>query len=227
MERTWRQQAFAQILEFRSYNRGVATNHNRVRRFIRRYRRHLLHLFFEEWGGWFTRWLPGSVGAVSRWLLYRALFARMKGFTIVYPGAVLTHTYGVQAGSHLSIATGVVLDGRGGITIGDNVMIGPHAVIVSSEHDHRQTEMPMVAVDHTPRPVVIGSDVWIGAHAVVRSGVSIGDGAVVAAGSVVTRAVEPYDIVAGIPAQRVGNRLVSAPEIKSPTSAKWGLNDGS
>jgi acetyltransferase-like isoleucine patch superfamily enzyme len=57
------------------------------------------------------------------------------------------------------------------------------------------------------RPVKVGNDVWIGARAMVMDGVSIGDGAVVAAGAVVTKDVEPYMVVGGVPAQVIGNRF--------------------
>jgi acetyltransferase-like isoleucine patch superfamily enzyme len=61
-------------------------------------------------------------------------------------------------------------------------------------------------MDHIFTPVVIGSDVWIGARAVVLAGVTIGNGAVIAAGSVVNKDVNDYDIVAGVPARVLGNR---------------------
>lgn len=54
--------------------------------------------------------------------------------------------------------------------------------------------------------VVIGNDVWIGAYGIVLPGVTIGDGAVIAAGSVVTKDVAPYTIVAGVPAKQIGQR---------------------
>ena len=57
--------------------------------------------------------------------------------------------------------------------------------------------------------VVIGSDVWIGANAVITPGVRIGDGAVVGAGAVVTKDVAPYTIVGGVPAKVIGNRKTS------------------
>lgn len=57
-----------------------------------------------------------------------------------------------------------------------------------------------------PNPISIGNDVWIGAHAVVLAGVTIGQGAVIAAGAVVNRDVEPYTIVGGVPARHLGER---------------------
>jgi acetyltransferase-like isoleucine patch superfamily enzyme len=93
------------------------------------------------------------------------------------------------------------------IVIGDNVMIAPHCMIVSGNHDFIQTEKPMrFAGNLTKGPIIIEDDVWIGANSVITDGVLIGKGAVVAAGSVVTKNVQPYDIVGGVPAKVISNR---------------------
>jgi acetyltransferase-like isoleucine patch superfamily enzyme len=124
----------------------------------------------------------------------------------LYPGVYLAHTYGISFGKHCSVNSGAQLDGRGGISIGDYVMIGPHAVIVSSQHRFDDCSVPMAQRDHELQPTTIGDDVWIGAHAVIVGGITIGRGAVVAAGSIVTKDVGEYDIVAGVPARVVRNR---------------------
>ncbi len=73
-------------------------------------------------------------------------------------------------------------------------------------------------VEHDP--IVIGNDVWIGANAIVADGVSIGDGAIIAAGAVVTKNVEPYQIVGGVPAKFIRNRFTEA-QIKFLLNFKW------
>jgi maltose O-acetyltransferase len=177
-----------------------------IQRFGKRYGRHLWHLEWEEWLGWLTRFWPGFSGLVIRGLVCRLLCPDTRGLVLVYPGAFLTHTYGLHFGRACSINSGALLDGRGGITIGNGVMIGPHVVIVSSHHQAEQTEQPMAAVDHMMTPVVIEDDVWIGAHAVIRGGVTIRQGAVIGAGAVVVRDVGEYEIVGGVPARLLGNR---------------------
>ena len=177
-----------------------------VLRFIAHYRGRLFHLWLEEVVGWALRSLPGFLPGMLRYGFYRLMFKRLGGLALIYPGVHLTHTYGISAGSGFSINTGALMDGRGGIDIGDNVMIGPYAVIVSSNHDHRQDGAAMNQRNHILAPVRIGSDVWIGAHAVVSAGVTIGDGAVVAAGAVVTGDVDERSIVGGVPATVVALR---------------------
>ncbi|WP_304524088.1 acyltransferase [Demequina rhizosphaerae] len=111
--------------------------------------------------------------------------------------------------------------------IGDFVLIGMRVQIIG-RHDHAIREAGVPMMDSTwvgDRPgtaddaVHIGRDVWIGASAVVLSGVRIGDGAVVAAGSVVVKDVEPYSIVAGNPARRVAARFDASDQIATHEAA--------
>lgn len=175
----------------------------------------LAKVFAEEYLGTLLRALPGVEGFALRYLLYRALFERLDGFCYVYPGARLSHTYGIRAGRNLMINAGAFLYGRGGLTFGDHVMIGPNVVIVSSQHRFDDPRIEMVFQGHKTDPVTVGSDVWIGANAVVLPGITIADGTVISAGAVVTRDTEPYSIVGGVPAAKIGMR----PREASPGAA--------
>lgn len=97
-----------------------------------------------------------------------------------------------------------------GVEIGRYTMIGPHVKIVGNDHVINKSGIPVIFAG---RPIfkktIIGSDVWIGANAVVICGVKIGNGAVVAAGAVVTNDVEPYSIVGGVPARFIRARFNS------------------
>ena len=95
----------------------------------------------------------------------------------------------------------VLASGRGGLTLGENVLVGPGAICVTGDHDFRREDLETVDQAYTGRPIVIGDNVWIGAGARVLGGVTIGDRAVVAAGAVVTRDVAPGDVVGGVPAR--------------------------
>jgi len=88
------------------------------------------------------------------------------------------------------------------IVIGDNCLLSQYVAVIGSNHAiTRGQPMRDQPWDLTKAGVRIGNDVWIGAHAVILPGVEIGDGAVVAAGAVVTRNVPAYAVVAGVPAQ--------------------------
>ncbi len=84
-------------------------------------------------------------------------------------------------------------------------MIGSHTAISSITHDYYSEDMYSTTV---VKPVVIGDNVWIGTHAVILPGITIGDGAVIGAGCVVTKDVLPYTIVVGVPGQTLKNRPV-------------------
>jgi acetyltransferase-like isoleucine patch superfamily enzyme len=179
-----------------------------IKRFMLKYKDHLFHLWCEETFGWIVRSLPGLFGMVLRWGLYRVLFSELKSFCTIYPGVYLTHTYGLKVGRGFSPNSGALIDARGGIEIGDHVMIGPYAVIVSSNHAFKQISVPMSTLDHVMAPVRIGNDVWIGAHVVITGGVTIGNGVIVSAGAVVTKDVGDYQIVGGVPARIMGDRTI-------------------
>ena len=102
--------------------------------------------------------------------------------------------------------------------IGDNVMIASKVALIGRyDHNYMQTGVPMrlasriMDKDYNWKGlyeiIVISDDVWIGYGSIILSGVKIGEGSIIAAGSVVTRNVEPYSIYAGVPAKKVRNRF--------------------
>lgn len=178
-----------------------------LRTFLRQFNlRQLLCLVAEEYLAWIVRYLPGYEGFALRYGFYRLLFKRLDGFAYFYPGTRMQHVYGIEAGRNLHVNANVNLYGRGGLVIGDHVLIGPNAVIVSSQHQFARRDLPIVYQGHAGERTVIGSHVWIGANACVMPGVTIADGTIVAAGAVVTKDTEPYTIVGGVPAEKIGER---------------------
>lgn len=98
----------------------------------------------------------------------------------------------------------------GKVVIGDNVMMAPDCIIYVRKHESSRLDIPMCEQGSTEeRPVVIGNDVWIGGRVIILPGVKIGDGAIIGAGSVVTKDVSEYDVVAGNPARVIKNRKSS------------------
>jgi maltose O-acetyltransferase len=112
----------------------------------------------------------------------------------------------ISIGSRVYINRGTIITARARIAIGDDVLIGPYVVINSGNHGYKDLTRPMNVQDHVSAPINIGNDVWIGAHAVVLSGVTIGDGSVIGAGSVVTRAIPANVVAAGVPARVIASR---------------------
>jgi maltose O-acetyltransferase len=103
----------------------------------------------------------------------------------------------ISVGSDASINAFVHMWGHGGITIGNDCLIASHVSINSVTHDTKGLYRDSVV----ERPVVIGNNVWIGAHAVILPGVTIGNNAIVGAGAVVTQDVAENAVVTGVPAK--------------------------
>ena len=94
-----------------------------------------------------------------------------------------------------------------GAKIGDHVMIAPNAAILTSTHNFNRTDIPMIHQGAEKNLIPeIGDDVWIGRNVIVLPGVKIGKGSIVAAGAVVTKDVEEYSIMGGVPAKLIRKR---------------------
>lgn len=103
----------------------------------------------------------------------------------------------INVGKNVFINSCCCFQDQGGITIGDNTLIGHNVILATLNHDFSPNKRSILH----PSPIVIGKNVWIGSRATILSGVTIGDGAIVAAGSVVTKNVPSNKVVAGVPAK--------------------------
>ncbi len=135
-------------------------------------------------------------------------FVTLGTYTILRPSSPYGWEMGegIRMGNHVIVGPFCYIGLGGKIDIGNFVMIAAHVAIVSHNHDYNRTDVPMCVQDVRCAPVTIEDDVWIGAHATVLPGVHIGRGAIIAAGAVVSRDVEPYSLVAGVPARPIGAR---------------------
>lgn len=118
----------------------------------------------------------------------------------------------VTLGRRVGVNPFCILYGAGGLTIGNEVLIAAHTVVIPSNHRFDRLDVPIYDQGTTQKGVNIGSDVWLGTCVVVLDGVTIGEGAVVAAGAVVTRDVAPQAIVGGVPARLLRMRDASPRE---------------
>lgn len=110
---------------------------------------------------------------------------------------VIYHPECISFGSRVDVGENVVIRGGGGVVIGNDVLIAAGAAIMSQGHPISPPRWGR----NISNSIRIGNDVWIGANAVVLPGITIGDGAIVAAGAVVSRDVPSYAVVAGVPAR--------------------------
>lgn len=103
----------------------------------------------------------------------------------------------ITVGKNVFINMGCKFQDQGGIFIDDGALIGHNVVLATLNHDMK----PETRHDMIPKPIHIGKNVWIGSNSVILPGVTIGDGAIVAAGAVVTKDVEKNTVVGGVPAR--------------------------
>lgn len=126
---------------------------------------------------------------------------------LIHPCAMLLPYDGfIKLGDECSVNPYSVLYGHGGLTIGNYVRIATHAVLVPANHVYSDPDTPITLQDVTQEGIVIEDDVWVGSHVTILDGVHIGRGSVIAAGSVVTKDVMPYTVVAGVPAKPIKKR---------------------
>ena len=157
--------------------------------------------------GW-QRYMLFQVGLVPshhiRRFVYKALGAEIGKRVIFHFRTEPRGIHRLIIGDGTIIGDNTLLAAQRGLTIGKNVNISSNVSIYSGAHDHRDPYFRSTAA--TTRPITIGDRVWIGSNAIILTGVNIGEGAVVCAGAVVTKDVEPYAVVAGIPAKKVNER---------------------
>lgn len=149
--------------------------------------------------------------------MLKKLFRYLKNCVTVHKfgeygtGAYVSKTTRISYGQHINIADDVWigpdcdLDGAGGISIQKGSILAPEVVIYSRNHNYDSPDLSALPYDNIVilKEVVIGKYVWIGRRAIILPGVHIGSHAVVAAGSVVTKNVPDYALVAGNPARVV------------------------
>ena len=174
--------------------------------------------------------VPGSLGyLVRRWYLGRR-FGALGDSALVGPGLLsiggrnihIGHHFScwrnctlaacddgyIQIGNRVGLNENVYINACGGgrIVLGDNVLIAPNVVMRSSEHIIKDIKRPIIEQGDIVGEIIIEEDVWVASNATISGSVKIGRGAVVAAGSVVVRDVEPYSLVGGVPARFIKKR---------------------
>jgi putative colanic acid biosynthesis acetyltransferase WcaF len=149
-------------------------------------------LIFEN--GWIPVMLP------KRWIL-RRFGARLGKGIVIKPHVRIKYPWRLTVGDHCWIGQGAWIDNLADVRLGSHVCISQQVYLCTGSHDHRSRTFNLIV-----KPIEVGNGAWLAARSLVLGGVTIGANAVVAAGSVVTKDVEPAAIVAGQPAVRIGER---------------------
>lgn len=148
----------------------------------------------------------------------RDLFARLFGKPVdpsfrVFPPFYTDFGKNITVGKNVFINACCHFQDQGGITLGDNCLVGHNVVFATLNHGFAPEERQSML----PAPIVVGRNVWIGSNSTILQGVTIGDNSIIAAGSVVTKNVPANAIVAGVPARFI--RSISPEEEKQQKQA--------
>jgi len=131
----------------------------------------------------------------------RRLGAQLGAHVYLFGGSEVLAPRGLSIRANCHIGRFCQIDARGGITLGRNVVIASHCLLITADHDPQDGRVP-----GRLGQITIHDRVWIGSRATILKGVTIGEGAVVAAGATITSDVAPWAIVAGVPAHVIGER---------------------
>lgn len=147
------------------------------------------------------------------WKLYRkrklyASFASVGTKVQIKSSCMFDHNKNISFGNNISVQRGCSFSGHGGIKIGNGTVIAHCVDIFSGEHNYNSDDLKYLPFDErfVCEPVIIDEFVWIGSHSIILPGVHIGEGAIIGAGTVVTKDIPPLAIVVGSPARIIGYR---------------------
>jgi len=183
-----------------------------------------LNIFKKKWGSFryqliyfvFNRiavYLPvsyrqgGSMARKIRCFFGKRLFKVCGNNVNIERGVLIEQPWSLEVGSESGVGINCYIDGP--VTIGNNVMMGPHVTIYRRNHCIKRIDIPMIRQGFGPSlPLLIQDDVWIGGHVIIVPSVkSIGKGSVIAAGAVVVKDVLPYEVIGGNPGVVIKHRV--------------------
>lgn len=119
---------------------------------------------------------------------------------------LLSYGGDIRIGDNCSVNPYTILYGHGGLTIGNNVRIAAECVIIPSNHNFKNPNIPIISQGLTNKGILIEDDVWIGCGVRILDGITIAKGCVIGAGSVVTKSTQQYGIYVGSPARMISSR---------------------
>ena len=152
-----------------------------------------------------TSWWPDcEIFMRLRGFLLRPAFKKAGSGIVVARNVHFGWTRSISLGNNVYLANGAWLVGSGGLTIDDEVMVGPYTVIIPANHTKKNGSYRFGALDASP--IHIGAGAWIGAHVIILKGTEIGKGTVVSAGTVVSGTIPDDSMVVGVP-----GRIITMP----------------
>lgn len=143
-----------------------------------------------------------------RKLLYMACGMKIGRHSRIMMRVVVTHPWKIRIGENTTVNEFCYLDGRGGLTIGDNVNVALCSMLITGTHDHRSK-----GFDYYTEPIIIGDDVWLAARSMVLNGCEVGNSCLLSAGAVLMPRTKCHDgmMYGGVPAKQIKERGLEGP----------------
>lgn len=169
-------------------------------------------IFSEVFGGIFSLAFIKAIASSFAYFLHEHVIWRKQihatGDYRIHSRASLRNAHNIYLGNNVRITMDCCIwaEKHSRIVFGNDVLVGPGVKLFCGNHGVQRNGVPMTYQERTEKDIIVGNDVWIGANSVLLSGVTIGDGAIVASGSVVTKDIPPYAVVGGIPAKVIKYR---------------------
>jgi len=168
---------------------------------------------------------PGTIGARLNRLLVRRIFRQCGRGVNIRPGVYFGSGRNLSLGDDSMLGQNSIIGSTAEVKIGNDVMMGPEVLIYTSNHG-TAAGTPMRQQPLECAPVWIGNDVWIGARCIILPGVTVGDGAVLAAGAVVTADVPANAVVGGVPARLLKYRTAEGTRASAAAAGRGALGGG-
>lgn len=163
---------------------------------------------------WLLNW-PTKIGFILRAIVYSIALKKAplsfsrRTFIKWYRNVRITSPRKVEVGAGSSIERGNLFMSEGGVTLGRDVLLAPHCKLITRQHTFGELGKPIYDQAMEYGQIVIEDWAWLGAGTIVLPGVRIGKGAIVGAGSVVSKSVPAFEIWAGNPARKIRDRNAS------------------
>jgi len=162
-------------------------------------------------------WIPSLIGYRLRSRFYRKWLRSLGEGTIFMESVYIRNPRMLSIGKHCSVGVGVRIQAAGGLTLGDDVILGPGVNIWTSNHVFADPDRPIRSQGQELKEVVIGDDVWVGANTFIMPGARIPKGCIISAGSVLgAKRYKEFSILAGNPARVISFRTTVRPGAPSP-----------
>ena len=155
---------------------------------------------------WLFQLCPLKLSALKCWVL-RRFGARVGRGVVIKPNVKITFPWKLVVGDHVWLGEECWLLNLATITLEDHVCVSQRAFLCAGNHDYKSPSFDLIV-----KPIVVQRGAWIGAAAWVGPGIVVGTHAVLSAGSVAAKDLEPYGIYQGNPAVRVKERVIGTPK---------------